>query len=275
MMVRRNIDLELKALQLMQKQLGHSPEVYSSSQGQPKDEKSPPAEKEEEERRILEEVLVESKREYDRQQSMEEEELQRLLATAKEESLRLYRLQSEAVKERDAEEEEEVTVEAVVLGLESENGMNPNVERSPTRVDGSPSSRDHDQVENTTPTARVEGEAITKHAATDHLPPIPAGSRSQQAEHKAPPKLQPSSNSSSATEAPTKRWQPVQVTASSAKAGGGGGGRQQQEENALTGAEAAARWLQSAHRELLEEQRAEDGKTPAKRTTTVCLLYMG
>ncbi len=94
MMVQRNIDLELQALSLLQKQLGHSPEAYQPSNGDAKPETKPLLRSQslqEEEDKFLEEVLRQSKEEYERQ-LVTRAETEMLLTLAKEESLRLYQV---------------------------------------------------------------------------------------------------------------------------------------------------------------------------------------
>ena len=90
-MVQRNIDLELQALKLVQQQLGHSPEAYQPGGGDQEAiermQKSKRAADEEEER-ILQKVLEQSKKEYERQKSLEEEDMQKRITLAKQESLK-------------------------------------------------------------------------------------------------------------------------------------------------------------------------------------------
>ena len=301
-MVRRNISLEQQALQLMQSQLGQSPEAYSPSQGPPEGETplTSVSQKEEEEARILEEVMRESKREYELQQSMEEEELEKMLALAKEESLKFYRLQEEAERreeeaslkfyrlqeeaERRREEEaaaEAVDGEAVRLDFESEGGTVLKVEGRPKTTEGSStSSQSCSQEGKALPTTssqscNQEGKALPR--AQDQPPPTTAGPpkipyshlEHQQVDHDA---AELPSCSSMSTDISIK--QPVLATTSSTVSG-----RVEGEQEAvltgagaaLTGAEAAARWMQSARSELLEEQQAE-GSALTKKIVAVCCL---
>ena len=91
-MVHKNIDLELQALKLMQRQLGHAPEAYQSREDDSQEalEKIQKSRRlaEEEEERILREVLEQSKKEYEKHLSHEEDEMQRQLQLAKKESLK-------------------------------------------------------------------------------------------------------------------------------------------------------------------------------------------
>lgn len=91
MMVRKNIDLELQALAMLQKELGHSPQAYQLGGGDSSGEPPKPSgSTSADEERILQDVLQQSKKEYIFQQSLDEEEMEKLLALAQEESLRLY-----------------------------------------------------------------------------------------------------------------------------------------------------------------------------------------
>lgn len=91
-MVQRNIDLELQALKLVRQQLGFSPEAYQpgARDDQETVEKMKKSRRraEEEEERILQEVLEQSRKEYERQMSQDEEEMQKQLTLAKQESLK-------------------------------------------------------------------------------------------------------------------------------------------------------------------------------------------
>ena len=103
MMVQKNIDLELQALTILQKQLGHSPEAYvpSSKSGETETKTSPTHGEDE---KILKEVLETSKKEYDLEQSLDEEQLEKLITLAKQESIRLYQA---------AEKEQQLLTESV------------------------------------------------------------------------------------------------------------------------------------------------------------------
>ena len=81
-MVQKNIDLELQALTVLQRQLGHSPEAYKYGRSGPAPNK--------EDDEVFDRVLKQSKAEYDLQRSLDEEELGKLLEMTKEESLRLH-----------------------------------------------------------------------------------------------------------------------------------------------------------------------------------------
>ena len=111
-MVQRNIDLELQALALLQKQLGHSPEAYKAGGGEP-----PRKSRSDEDDSILQEVLRQSQREFDLRNSLDEDELERLIEIAKEESLRLSQGEQKKMAEEMTEELERVS-------LLSDGGMN-------------------------------------------------------------------------------------------------------------------------------------------------------
>ena len=111
-MVRRNIDLELQALTLLQKQMGHSPNVYDKGSVSRDTVAIGNSRKilEEEEKRLLEEVVKQSEAQYQLQRSLDDEELQRLIEQAKRESLELYQKQQEK-KQLVMEDHESVGVE--------------------------------------------------------------------------------------------------------------------------------------------------------------------
>ena len=124
MMVQKNIDMELQALSMLQKQLGHSPEAYQLST---EDSKWPPKERdgsEEEDEKVLEEILQQSKKDYELQQSLDEEEMEKLLTLAKEESLRLY----QATQQGSQQDE---TPEKATQPFESESGNGREEEETP------------------------------------------------------------------------------------------------------------------------------------------------
>lgn len=87
-MVQKNIDLELQALSLLQKQLGHAPDAY--------DPKSEPNERaisggnKEDEDALFQEAMEQSRKEFEKQKSLDEEEIEKLIALATQESLRLF-----------------------------------------------------------------------------------------------------------------------------------------------------------------------------------------
>jgi len=99
LMVQRNIDLELQALALLQKQLGHSPEAYQAGGGDPPKER-----RHGDDDSVLQEVLRQSKQEFDLQNSLDEDELERLIEIAKEESLRFSQGEQQKVAEEMTEE---------------------------------------------------------------------------------------------------------------------------------------------------------------------------
>ena len=113
-MVQRNIDLELQALKLVQQQLGHSPEAYQPGGGDQEAidrmKRSRRAADEEEER-ILQKVLEQSKKEYERQKSLEEEEMEKRITLAKQESLKSIEVSEKEKQEEatDSQQKKEVT----------------------------------------------------------------------------------------------------------------------------------------------------------------------
>lgn len=112
MMVQKNIDLELKALAILQKHLGHSPEAYMP--GSCEESNSNTSLSPEEDERILLEVIEYSKKEFDLKKSMDEAELEKLVEVAKQESTRLFEA---------AEKERQILAEGVSkMGL---NDLSP------------------------------------------------------------------------------------------------------------------------------------------------------
>ena len=87
-MVRRNIDLELQALTLLKKQVGHSPQAYDKDTGA----KSRAGDED----KMLEEAVKLSEAQFEYERSMDEEELKRMIEQAKRESLEFYRIQQES-----------------------------------------------------------------------------------------------------------------------------------------------------------------------------------
>ena len=85
--------MELQALSLLQKQVGHSPNAYDK-EGVSRDNGASNRKKlEEEEERMLEEAVKRSEAQYQLERSMEDEELQRMIEEAKRQSLQLYQAQ--------------------------------------------------------------------------------------------------------------------------------------------------------------------------------------
>lgn len=91
-MVQRNIDLELQALTLLKKQMGHSPVVYDRERAGD-DPVNGPRKSVEEEEKMLEEAMKISEAQYNLERSLDDEQLQQLIEQAKQESLRLYQQQ--------------------------------------------------------------------------------------------------------------------------------------------------------------------------------------
>ena len=107
-MVRRNIDLELQALTLLQKQMGQSPQAYDKESVSRDPGSTDSSKKRLEEERLLKEAMKQSEAQYKLECSMDEEELQRMIEQAKRESLELYQQQQQLAKgERGVEGGEE------------------------------------------------------------------------------------------------------------------------------------------------------------------------
>lgn len=118
-MVRRNIDLELQALTLLKKQMGHSPLAYDRERtGDYPTIKTSSLEDEE---KVLEKAMKMSEAQYNLEHSMDDEELQRLIEQAKKESLHLYQQQMEQREEEEGGQGEEggQRETAVNVGLEN------------------------------------------------------------------------------------------------------------------------------------------------------------
>ena len=104
-MVRRNIDLELQALTLLQKQMGQSPQAYDKESVSRDPGSTDSSKKRLEEERLLEEAMKQSEAQYKLECSMDEEELQRMIEQAKRESLELYQKQQQLAKRVEGGEE--------------------------------------------------------------------------------------------------------------------------------------------------------------------------
>lgn len=105
-MIKKNIDLELEALAMFQKQTGHSINVYQ--EGAMMDDNKTAREDEE---KLLQEVLAKSREEYDLRQKIDEEEFERMLKMARQESLKLFQLSElEKQQEKKVEAEAAMTV---------------------------------------------------------------------------------------------------------------------------------------------------------------------
>ena len=89
-MVRRNIDLELQALAVIEKQMGHSPLVYDKESSD-SEENTVGSRKELEEEEMFAEAVRMSEAQYRLESSLDDEQLHRLIEETKAESLRLYK----------------------------------------------------------------------------------------------------------------------------------------------------------------------------------------
>ena len=97
-MVRRNIDLELQALTLIKKQMGHSLQAYDKETSESSSYNTTQKRRAEEDK-MLEEAVKLSEEQYKLECSLDEEELRRLIDQAKAESLKLYTQQQQQLKQ--------------------------------------------------------------------------------------------------------------------------------------------------------------------------------
>ena len=155
MMVQKNIELELRALELMKKRMGHSPSVYDkdkqSEEGQENKPSNSGDQSLEEEDKLLEEALKLSERQYKLEQSME-----RLLEQAKAESLQLYQQSQKG-------EEGETASTSVLSGTQG-----PKIEATDALDGGEPQPVAEEQ----TPERRVEMREVAA-AATKEMETVP------------------------------------------------------------------------------------------------------
>lgn len=134
-MVQKNIDMELQALKLVQQKLGHSPEAYQAGSKDDQDtiEKMKKSRRlaEEEEERIFQEVLEQSRKEYEKEKSNEKEREEEQITLAKQESLK-------EVESPQKEEQEVLTstsekkLDLTSLPAEAEVQSNAEKEKDPT-----------------------------------------------------------------------------------------------------------------------------------------------
>lgn len=225
MMVKRNIDLEQQALALLQKQLGHSPEAYQTMT------KEPPrvnrSEKEEEDS-TLKEVLQQSKKEFDLQNSLEEDELEKLIELAKEESLKLYQASQR-------EQQEEIAAELEKMSLLSDVGTSEQVVEKSTQQQQTSGLSDEECVDSKMvgqDTLPVPGPAVP---ITSEVKQTDTAMKSEQrlCERQSPSPPQ--------TRKPATSMYPL--PSSSAM-------NHSSHPRELTGSEAAAMWLESARSEV-------------------------
>ena len=225
-MVQRNIDLEQQALALLQKQLGHSPEVYQASTEEP-----PGVNRSEKEDSTLKKVLQQSKKEFDLQSSLEEEELQRLIELAKEESLKLYQASQR-------EQQEEIVEKMTLL---SDVGTSERVVETSGMVtqqqQTSVLSKDEKCVD-----PKMEGQNISPVLA----PTIPTTSEVKQTDTSVPMKSEQRSCERQSPSPPQTR---TPATSMYPPPGGSAIGHSSHQRE-LTGSQAAAKWLESAKSEV-------------------------
>ena len=260
LMVQRNVDLELQALALLQKQLGHSPEAYRAGGGDP-----PKEGRCDNDDSILQEVLRQSKQEFDLQNSLDEDELERLIEIAKEESLRFSQGEQQKVAEEMTEELKRVALlsdggtstsgvekssmvaqqqQTSILGLKDEKSVGSKLEEqhassvlasATTEVNSPPSL----------PTTEVNSPLSLPTAEVHSLPSLPTGATSPTKPEQRQDKRQSSQDKPPPPQArkqePLRPVHPSVATSST-------GSRSQLRE--LSGSEAAAKWLESAKSEL-------------------------
>ena len=229
MMVKRNIDLEQQALALLQKQLGHSPEAYQTMT------KEPPRvnrSEEEEEDSTLKEVLQQSKKEFDVQNSLEEDELEKLIELAKEESLKLYQASQR-------EQQEEIAAELEKMSLLSDVGTSKQVvEKSTQQQQTSGLSKDEEC---------VDSKMVGQDTLPVPVPAVPITSEVKQTDTamKSEQRLcERQSPSPPQTRKPATSMYPL--PSSSAM-------NHSSHPRELTGSEAAAMWLESARSEVEQQ----------------------
>lgn len=155
-MVQRNIDLELQALTLLKKQMGHSPVVYDRQRAGD-DPVNTPRKSVEEEEKMLEEAMKMSEAQYNLECSLDDKQLQQLIEQAKQESLQLYQKQQ-------MEMEQEKGREVTSAGASLENTVRTEVTSSVQ--DGQNASLRGSQLKQTVP--QVEEKAAQPHTQSGH-----------------------------------------------------------------------------------------------------------
>ena len=222
LMVQRNIDLEQQALALLQKQLGHSPEVY---QAEPlRVNKS----EEQGEDSTLKKVLQQSKKEFDLQSSLEEEELERLIELAKEESLKLYQ-----ASQREQEEIAEKLLSAVGTSERVVEMSGIVAQQQQTSVLSEDEKNPEMEGQNTSPVLAPTTPTTSEVKQTDTS--VAMKSDQRPCERQSPPP-------------PPQTGKPATSLYSPPPGGSSIGHSSHQRE--LTGSEAAAKWLESARSEV-------------------------
>lgn len=222
-MVQRNIDLEQQALALLQKQLGHSPEVYQAEPLR--------VNKSEEEDSTLKKVLQQSKKEFDLQSSLEEEELERLIELAKEESLKLYQASQREHQEEIAEKMTLLSAVGTSERVVERSGMVTQQQQT------SVLSRDEKCVDpkmegaNTSPMLAPATPTTSEVKQTDTFVPMKSEQRLCGRQSPSPPQ----------TGKPATSMYPPP---------GGSSVGHSSHQRELTGSEAAAKWLESARSEV-------------------------
>ncbi len=102
MMIQKNVDLELQALELLQKRLGQSLDVYQQQDvPSPTPKEKMAAEWNAQEEKDLRDALQLSLKESDSKRRADDEEMERLLELAIQESLRLYQMQEASGQEQE------------------------------------------------------------------------------------------------------------------------------------------------------------------------------
>ena len=152
-MVQRNIDLELQALALLNKQLGHSPVVYDRERAGD-DPVNTPRKSVEEEEKMLAEAMKMSEAQYNLECSLDDERLQQLIEQAKQESLQLYQKQQMEMEQEKGR----------VAGASLENTVRTEVTSS--EQDGQNASLRGSQLKQTV--LQVEEKAAQPHTQSGH-----------------------------------------------------------------------------------------------------------
>ena len=260
MMVQKNIELELRALSLLQRQLGHSPKAYS---GDPEEEFLQGKGASGEDDTVLEEASKQSSKEYDLRQSLDEEELERLLEMAKAESLRLYRAQQREQEEL-AGQLERVLQTAAPISM-SDSGTSKELESAGLQNETTPKSeiltKPEQETEelSTSPPCAPDVHAGTVPVTKERVARLPEN-LTQQMQQKKPEGQHPREPSSATRDASPKgsslpgkshskspdhersKEEPLKSRSTGSPSAAGSGGQIKE----LSGAEAAARWIESA-----------------------------
>lgn len=275
MMVQRNIDLELQALSLLQKQLGSSPEAYKPSTNSCEPVKPPQRSQEaDEDDRILEEILRQSKEEYEKQ-LLTEAEAEMLLTLTREESLRLH--QASLREQQDlAEKLEKRAAEAMAEALEASLGEDLH-EVGADEAIVRPSEAVPDAEQPLT-SAEPEDTAVEPKAPVEEAhslqPTVPQLHKASVEQPTSPARLQAQLDSPITTGGQGAK-ESVGAAAQSELSGTGARGLGVRD---ISGAEAAQMWLESARSEVQTDSNGGTERILVWHTTsqvscTIHILY--